>query len=266
MEAENEYCLQISTLQSTAIKILVEALKDILTDVNFVFNETGIKLITTDPTKTVLIHMKLGSDKFEKFYCPDQIICGVNILNLHKLIKTITTLDTLTLYIKKNNLNKLGIQINNNDKKTQTVYELNLLDIDAEDMKIPPVSFDSELSFPSSDFQKIIRDMVNIGDVIDITSYSKTLKLTCKGDFASQETVMHETEEEGTISFNHENNTENIVQGSFSLKYLILFTKCTNLCNLINIFLKNDYPLIIQYNVAQLGTIKLCLAPNIEDN
>ena len=41
-----------------------------------------------------------------------------------------------------------------------------------------------------------------------------------------------------------------IVQGSFSLKYLILFTKCTNLCNLINIFLKNDYPLIIQYNVT----------------
>ena len=59
LDAENEYCLQISTLQSTAIKILIEALKDILTDANFVFNETGIKLITTDPTKTVLIHMKI---------------------------------------------------------------------------------------------------------------------------------------------------------------------------------------------------------------
>ena len=266
MSDKDDYLLQISTLQSTAIKILVEALKDILTDTNFIFNDTGIKLMTTDPTKTVLIHMKLGSDKFEKYYCPNQLVCGINILNLHKLIKTITTSDTLTLFIKKNNQNKLGIQINNNDKKTQTTYELNLLDIESEEMNIPPVSFDSELSFPSSDFQKIIRDMVNIGEIIDITSYSKTLKLSCKGDFASQETIMHETSEPNTISFNNENTNDNIVQGSFSLTYLILFTKCTNLCNLINIFLKNDYPLIIQYNVAQLGSIKLCLAPNIEDN
>ncbi len=26
-------------------------------------------------------------------------------------------------------------------------------------------------------------------------------------------------------------------------------------------FLKNDYPLIIEYSIANLGTIKLCLAP-----
>ena len=92
MSDKDGYLLQISTLQSTAIKILVEALKDILTDTNFIFNDTGIKLMTTDPTKTVLIHMKLGSDKLEKYYCPNQLVCGINILNLHKLIKTITFL------------------------------------------------------------------------------------------------------------------------------------------------------------------------------
>ena len=43
--------------------------------------------------------------------------------------------------------------------------------------------------------------------------------------------------------------------------HLVLFGKCTNLCNSIQIFLKNDYPLIIKYTVASLGEIKLCLAP-----
>ena len=46
------------------------------------------------------------------------------------------------------------------------------------------------------------------------------------------------------------------------LKYLTLFTKCTNLCNNIQLYIKNDYPLIIQYTIASLGIIKLCLAPN----
>jgi proliferating cell nuclear antigen len=55
--------------------------------------------------------------------------------------------------------------------------------------------------------------------------------------------------------------TSEIVQGIFQLKHMVLFTKCTNLCPAIEIYLKNDYPLIIQYTVANLGNIKLVLAP-----
>ena len=39
-----------------------------------------------------------------------------------------------------------------------------------------------------------------------------------------------------------------------------------SLCQSIKIYLKNDYPIIIEYSVASLGTIKLCLAPKIEEN
>jgi proliferating cell nuclear antigen len=51
-----------------------------------------------------------------------------------------------------------------------------------------------------------------------------------------------------------------IVQGVFSLKNLSYFIKCTNLCNQIEMYLENDLPLIVKYNVASLGEIKLCLA------
>jgi proliferating cell nuclear antigen len=56
-------------------------------------------------------------------------------------------------------------------------------------------------------------------------------------------------------------NQNEIIQGMFSLKYLVLFTKCTNLSSSIELYLKNDYPLIIRYQVANLGEVKLCLAP-----
>ena len=52
-----------------------------------------------------------------------------------------------------------------------------------------------------------------------------------------------------------------IVQGNFFLKHLVLFTKCTSLCSDISLYLKNDYPIIVEYNVAGLGEIKLALAP-----
>ena len=52
-----------------------------------------------------------------------------------------------------------------------------------------------------------------------------------------------------------------VIQGEFSLKNLSYFIKCTNLCNNIEMYLENDLPLVVKYNVASLGEVKLCVAP-----
>tara|TARA_B100000686_G_scaffold355024_2_gene469178 strand:- start:703 stop:1470 length:768 start_codon:yes stop_codon:yes gene_type:complete len=252
--------MNIKTEQAGAFRILIEALKEILTEGNFIFDETGIKLMAMDSTHSILIHMKLECDNFEFFHCPKKMTVGVNMLNFFKLIKTMNNAETLTLFIEKENENKLGILINNSEKNSQTVYKLNLLDINDDNIKIPPAEFETELSLPSGDFQKIIRDMVNIGEHIEIKSIGSQLLLNCSGDFASQETTLGETN--NGLKFNQISPEELPIQGIYSLKYLVLFTKCTGLCNQINLYIKNDYPLVIRYAVASLGNIKLCLAPN----
>ena len=260
IEATN-YVFNIQTVQSSAFRVLIEALKDILTDCNFIIDETGIKLIATDSSHNVLIHMKLHSDNFDHYECKSKTIIGVNMTNMFKLIKTMNNSDILTLFLEETNPNTLGIQINNKEKNSQTVYKLNLLDISNENIQIPPPTFETELTFPSSDFQKIIRDMTNIGDLIEIKSVGSELILSCCGDFATQETCLCETN--NGLQFSQSAAPETPIQGIFSLKYLLLFTKCTNMCNQIHIYIKNDYPLVITYSVANLGDIKLCLAPNV---
>jgi len=264
IDIDPNHIIDIKTVQSSAIKILVEALKEILTDSNLIIDETGIKLVAMDSTSTVLIFMKLQSDKFESFYCKEKITIGVNMLNLFKLIKTINNTDTITFFIHKDDTNKLGIKINNHEKNTETVYKLNLLDIPQEEINIPPAEFETELTMPSQDFQKLIRDMINIGEEAEIKSVGSTLVFSCNGDFASQSTMLCETQ--NGLQFIHNLSSEFPVQGMFSLKYLILFTKCTNLCNQIQLYIKNDYPLIIQYTIASLGIIKLCLAPKVDND
>ena len=187
--------------------------------------------------------------------------------NLFKLIKVMGNNDILNLYIEKNDENRLGIKIYNEDKNSQTIFKMNLLDIAEEEINIPPAEFETELTLPSIDFQKLIRDMTNIGEYVDIKSVGNNLILDCKGDFAVQETTLSQIEDnsENGLKFSVSTNPEKPpIQGIFSLKYLVLFTKCTNLCNLIHMYIRNDYPLIIKYNVANLGEIKLCLSPNVD--
>ena len=262
--SNTKYVLNIKTVQAGAFRILIEALKEILTDTNLIIDETGIKLVATDNSSNVLIHLKLDAVNFEEYYCPEKVSIGLNMNNLFKLIKTMNNNDTLTLFMEQEDKNRLGIQITNDEKNTQTIFKMNLLDIESNEINIPPATFETELTMPSGDFQKIIRDMTNIGDKVEIQSSDNSLLLKCRGDYAQQETVLSETENENGLQYK-ESGKNTLIQGLFSLKYLVLFTKCTNLCNLINLYIKNDYPLIIKYTVANLGSIKLCLAPIIED-
>ena len=251
--------LEIKTVQSSAFRILIEALKEILTDSNIEFDEDGMRIVAMDASHTVLVHLRLASENFEHYQCKNKLVLGVNMMNLFKLIKTMNNNDTLTLFLEEDSPNELGIKIENGDKNTITNYRLNLMDLNEETIQIPPATFNSVITMPSNDFQKICRDMNNLSECIEIKSVDNQLIFSRKGDFASQETIMGETN--SGMSFIKKNNSDDIVQGLFALKHLVLFTKCTNLCNSIELYLKNDYPLIIKYSVASLGDIKLCLAP-----
>lgn len=260
MSSNNGYLLDIKTIQASTFKQVIDALKEILMDVNLEFDETGMKIIAMDNTHIVLVHLKLEADKFEKYYCEKKLYVGINMLKLHMLIKTISNNDVLTLYVLKDDPNKLGIRIENNEKNVKTNYKLSMLDIDVLNIQIPPVDFHTIITLPSSYLQKIIRDMHNLADFIEIRNVEGQLILSCKGEFCTQETVLStEKSQNITIKKNDEPNQE-IIQGIFSLKYLSIFTKCTNLCNVVEIYLKNSYPIILQYSIASLGIVKLCLA------
>jgi proliferating cell nuclear antigen len=257
MDAPDNLLFRIRTVKAAPFRTLIEAIKDILTDANIEFDKDGLKIMAMDGTHTILVHLRLQADRFDEFYCPQTHILGVNMINFFKLIKTMSNNESVVLYMRKDQTTKLGIEIMNGEKQMVTRMGLNLIELDVRPIAIPAVKFPSIITMPSTDFQKIIRDMHSLGEVVEIQSASQELVFRCKGDYAEQETVF-------SIGQNGLTNTKTateIVQGNFMLKHLVLFTKCTSLCSDISLYLKNDYPIIVEYNVAGLGEIKLALAP-----
>ena len=151
------------------------------------------------------------------------------------------------------------MKFENGDIKQCKTHTLRLIEPENEELKVPNVKFSSIINMPSSDFQKILRDMGVISEKIEIKSVANELIFKCAGQFASSETRRAETE--GAMKFIEQEDTQGVIQGEFSLKNLSYFIKCTNFCNQIEIFLANDMPLVVKYNVASLGEIQLCLAP-----
>ena len=257
----SEKIMELKTVQSGAFKTMTEALKEILTDANIEFTDNSVKIITMDPTQTILVHLKLEKENFEYYHCKHKIFIGVNMLNFFKVIKTLTNNDALTLFIEEGNTNLLGIRIENGEKNTLTNYYLNLIEVDETTYQIPPAQFESIITMPSGEFNKICRDMINFSEIIEIKSVGNQLIFSCKGEFVQQETIIGETN--NGLSFVKTPTEDNIIQGYYNLKHLVLFTKCTNLCNSIEIYMKNNFPIVINFSVGSLGNLKLCLAPKI---
>ncbi len=252
------YIVEIKTVQIWAFKTLIEALKEIITETNIDFLPTGIRIISANPSSTILVCVKLEADKFEKYYCKHKVSAGVLMINFFKIIRVLSGNDSLTLFIEEGANHKLGIKIENADKNTVTTYYMNLIDVDHTQFNIPPIEFPSIITMPSGEFNKICRDMHNIGNVIEIKSIDNHLMFSCEGDFASQETIMGE--KSNGLNFIKSENTE-IIQGYYNLEHLVLFTKCTNLSPTIEIYMKNNYLIIFAFSVGSLGSVKLALSP-----
>ena len=261
--------LYIQTVQIAPFRTLMAALKDILLETNITFTPEGIKIINMDKSHTILAHLNLDAKQFESFECKmDKIIIGVNMLHLFKLINTIDNDDTLTIYIEETDytdgvVQYLGLKFENGDIKQQKYQKLRLIEPEHEELEVPHVTFSSVLNLPSTDFQKIIRDLSCISDKIEIRSVvgkdGAELIFKCRGGFAEAE--VWRAESDGSMQYLKKQETNKIIQGEFSLKNLGYFIKCTNLCSQIELYLENDLPLVVKYNVASLGEIKLCLAP-----
>ena len=295
------YILELKTTQAAAIKIVTDAINSLLTDANFDFypyyidnNEEensgdsdieeksdeekvesdtkkktigGVVLKEVNKTGKILVYMRLDADKFDVYkynYHKKKLTLGIDIGNLLKCLKCMSHFDTMTWLVDDDDINKLIVVLESAERKEKKTFKLNLMDIEEEAYDITPIQFPYSITLPSQDFHKYCKDMAASTDKIEIKATSNKLFFSGKGEIGNIEFEVGETNG-GLSIISTTNNLNEIVQGLFELKFLLIFTKCTNLCNQVTLFLKNDYPIIVTYQIAALGEIKLVLSPSKSD-
>lgn len=255
------YRMYLKSVSGGAIRTLFETLKEVIHDVNLVFDSTGVKLVCLDGSRCAMIYLKLHAENFEEYHCPGTFHAGVNMHNLFKLLRITSSHDTVVIYATHAESNEMGITISNVERNTSTDFKLKLLDVDFENITVPAVTFDAVLTLPSAYFQRICRDMLNLSDVMIVATCGNDLVLSCNGDFARQETVIRESDDCMSI----QTASPQLVQGRYSLKFLTLFCRASSLSNTMEMYLKQDFPMVIKFAVASLGEIRFCLAQKMDE-
>jgi proliferating cell nuclear antigen len=169
------------TINVSQIKNLFEALKEIVEDATFEFDSQGLRIFTLDKGRVLAVHVRINSDKLEKYYCKKPIAIGVNMKIFYQLIRIIEKDDILTLTHEEES-NRLGIFITNESRKIKTRYYLNLMDATKEDRKLPDIEYKSVVMIPADTFHKYCRFMSEWSENIEIKCVDSQLTLSCEGD------------------------------------------------------------------------------------
>ncbi len=257
----------------------------------------GMYITALNSNSNILVRLHLEASKFCAYHCVPEpngknyLTLGVNMSNLFKLIKFLNNDDELSIIYDKNSSNILNLQYNNKVKNVTTDYYLNLLDLEEDNIFIGRQKFDFVITMPSNDFHTLIKNMGVIAEQVDITFFFDdannkfSLVFKCEGEFASQRShfsgkandqngtminVLKSTdsdEEEVEDVDKKPKSNSSIIQGVYALSALSLFSKCSSLCTNIELYIRNDSPLVIKYRVADMGSVHLILSPiNNDDN
>lgn len=201
--SDDNYILKIESVKCQPIKQLFESLREILNDCNIQFDQKGIRILAIDGSHVCLVHSRLKAEKFIKYECKRKsITAGINVGAFYKLLKPVSSTDTLTFYMEADNDHELHICVRNSEKNQVSTYTYKLLDIDEKDFSVPDVEFPVAFTMRSQDFQNMCRHLNNIGDEIDIKCVGEQLNVSCEGDFASVDLMIRPTEKRIDVYYN----------------------------------------------------------------
>jgi len=251
-------------VQGSVLKKIIEALKDLVGDANFDCSSTGIALQAMDSSHVALVSLHLNCEGFEHFRCDRRISLGINLTSMSKVLKIAGNDDTIVLKAE-DQADVINFIFESAAADKISNFELKLNDIDVEHLGIPDKAYAAIIKMPSSEFQRICRDLTIIGDSVTISASKEGVKFAVAGEIGGGSITLKQTsqdQEENSVVI-HQTGPD--VSLTFALRYLNFFTKATSLSNTTVLQLHPDMPLMVMYNIENLGIIRYYLAPKVDE-
>lgn len=256
--------LEAKLSEAGIFKKIVEAIKDLVKDCNFECSEEGISIQAMDESHIALVSLKLGVESFLSYRCDRAIPLGVNVESLMKVLKSANNNDVLTLRAEDDG-DVLGLvfeDANNSDRISE--YNLKLMNISQEHLVIPDTDYHVTIGMPSSEYQRITRDLSVLSESMSIDASKDSVRFSASGEIGDGSINLKPTtnvsEEENSIEI----SAEEPVSLGFNLKYLTQTCKAGSLAPRVSLNMTADLPILVSYRLPA-GHLNFYLAPKISD-
>lgn len=252
--------------QGVLLRKVIDAIKDLVTEANWDINLGGMTLQAMDSSHVSLVSLQLKSEGFKQYRADRTFSLGINMGSMFKVLKCMTSGDSLTMKADDAG-DMITFMFENSEEDKISNFELKLMEIDAEHLGIPDTEYQCVVRMPSSEFQRICRDLTVIGETLTISASKEGVRFSVSGDVGNgaiicKQTTAMDKEDDEQVVIELEGEP---IQQTFALRYLNFFTKATPLSGSVSLSMSPDVPLVVEYRIDDLGSVRYFLAPKIEE-
>jgi len=248
------------------LKKLIEAMKDLFTDVNFDCTSSGITCQAMDSSHVCLCSVLLRNDTFDPYRCDRNLTLGMNCATMSKILKCAGNDESITLR-SEDNADSVTFVYERPNAERVSKFEMKVMDIDSEHLGIPTQEYDAVIEIPSAEFSRITRDLSQFGDTVTIACTKDGVRFSCEGETGKGSITLRQNnsseakeEEQVTITLNE------AVTQTYAMRFLILFSRGQSLAKKVTLSISQDVPLVAEFKIGDAGYIRYFLAPKIDDD
>jgi len=219
------------------------SLDELCDSVNIVFDDDGISISSMDSSHVCLVSVKFDKSYFEEYTVGSTTVVGVKVSNLARVLKCLE--GSMLFECSDDEL----MIMTDKDK-----YNLKTIDVDSEDMNIPDLDIEVEITADSAVLQKYIKNIASFGDTVKFMTVGDEVVMRASGDIG---TVELRVDQPVTI--------RGQLSASFASRYLVTFLKAANISKKIRVNLHSELPVMFEYEFFEGSYIRFFLAPKITD-
>ena len=243
--------------------------------IHFLKDEFFVQLM--DPSHVSIMEIRIPSTWFTRYDLGENgepTTMSINATILFRVLGSRDKLQTLKMQYDEEEV-KLHIffeagnkelKVNNNiiDKE----FSILLMDLQYDIMEIPgDMSYDAEISLPSSSFASNVNIMQNFADTMQIRCSEKNISFHSKGtDTGEMKMTIYSREDDEEAEEEGQEEEEEELKLSFSLNYLHNICLYHKIAKEIVLNMKVGFPMKAVYDLGNDLSILFYLAPKIDDD
>lgn len=248
-------------------KQLVATLRDLVKEVCFECNESGLQMQTMDSSNVAMVHMKMKDSCFEKYQCDENCTIGLTMDKIGRAMRMCGPEDRIHLKMGGDNVpeNYIRFEFENPENCRVSVADLRTIVVPEEPVGVPSDEYDLVMTLPSHDMKKAMGDLKEFGDTLRIVATNEGVKFSAEGDIGAgnqQLKIRNGGKLENTFSI--EGDAE--IDMGFGMRYMALFTRASGLSTNCVLRLKQNEPFRLTYFLGEEahGCVEFLLASKVD--
>ena len=255
--------IQISDKKKKDIFVSIfQVLKNCSSLTNIVFEHEFLHIQGMDKSHICLYDVKINKCWFTKYNVNGNIKICLDTNVFSSIINTKSDNQQLNIIYNNDNPDMLNIYFDTNGVKGEfkKTFKMTLVDYDYEEMIIPNVDYDAELSLSSKQINEIFSQLNNFGDDITIECSENNVSLTTNGIAGEMKVDIQIDDLSSFVIVEDEEVTI-----KYSLCYINKMCITNKLSNDIELSLSKTSPMKISYSLGDDSYMIFFIAPKMDD-